>query len=108
MLLIPAIDLKDGRCVRLRQGDLDDATIFSEDPSAMATQWLDQGARRLHLVHLNGAVAGQPKNEAAIKSIIKASAADLPVHIGGRIRELDTLNHSHDSGLSSIFYSPPD
>src|SRR3546814_3606567 len=76
MLLIPAIDLQDGRCVRLRQGDLDDATIFSEDPSAMATQWLDQGARRLHLVDLNGAVAGKPKNEAAIKSIIKARSEE--------------------------------
>src|SRR5690349_1452223 len=74
MLLIPAIDLQDGRCVRLRQGDLDDATIFSEHPAEMATQWLDQGARRLHLVDLNGAVAGKPKNEAAIKAIIKAVA----------------------------------
>ena len=70
MLLIPAIDLKDGRCVRLRQGDLDDATVFSEDPASMASQWLDQGARRLHLVDLNGAVAGKPKNEAPIKAIL--------------------------------------
>ena len=66
MLLIPAIDLKDGRCVRLRQGDLQDATVFSEDPGAMASHWVDQGARRLHLVDLNGAVAGRPKNEGAI------------------------------------------
>ena len=63
MLLIPAIDLKDGRCVRLRQGDMDDATVFSEDPVAMARNWLDKGARRLHLVDLNGAVSGRPKNE---------------------------------------------
>src|SRR5690606_247809 len=81
MLLIPAIDLKDGRCVRLRQGDLDDATVFSEDPAAMATQWLEQGARRLHLVDLNGAVAGKPKNGAAIKAIIEAMGDDIPGNI---------------------------
>ena len=100
MLLIPAIDLKDGRCVRLRQGDLDDATVFSDDPSAMATQWLDQGARRLHLVDLNGAVAGKPKNEAAIKSIIQAVADDIPVQIGGGIRDLDTIERYLDAGIA--------
>ena len=61
MLLIPAIDLKDGHCVRLKQGEMDDATVFSEDPGAMARHWLDAGARRLHLVDLNGAFAGKPK-----------------------------------------------
>ncbi|WP_442594800.1 1-(5-phosphoribosyl)-5-[(5-phosphoribosylamino)methylideneamino]imidazole-4-carboxamide isomerase [Parapusillimonas sp. JC17] len=102
MLLIPAIDLKDGRCVRLRQGDLDDATVFSDDPAAMATQWLDQGARRLHLVDLNGAVAGKPKNEAAIKSIITAVADDIPVQIGGGIRDLDTIERYLDAGISYV------
>lgn len=102
MLLIPAIDLQDGRCVRLRQGDLDDATIFSEDPAAMAAQWLAQGARRLHLVDLNGAVAGKPKNGAAIKSIIKAMGEEIPVQIGGGIRNLDTIEQYLDAGLSYI------
>jgi phosphoribosylformimino-5-aminoimidazole carboxamide ribotide isomerase len=102
MLLIPAIDLQDGRCVRLRQGDLDDATIFSDDPAAMATQWLDQGARRLHLVDLNGAVAGKPKNEAAIKSIIHAVANDIPVQIGGGIRDLNTIDRYLDAGISYV------
>lgn len=102
MLLIPAIDLKDGRCVRLRQGDLDDATIFSDEPAAMATRWLDQGARRLHLVDLNGAVAGKPKNEAAIKAIIGAVADDIPVQIGGGIRDLDTIERYLDAGISYV------
>ena len=102
MLLIPAIDLKDGRCVRLRQGDLDDATIFSDDPAAMASQWLEQGARRLHLVDLNGAIAGKPKNEAAIKSIIEAVADDIPVQIGGGIRDLDTIERYLDAGISYV------
>ncbi|GAA5235971.1 1-(5-phosphoribosyl)-5-[(5-phosphoribosylamino)methylideneamino]imidazole-4-carboxamide isomerase [Verticiella sediminum] len=102
MLLIPAIDLKDGRCVRLRQGDLDDATIFSEDPAAMATRWLDAGARRLHLVDLNGAVAGKPVNETAIKAIIEAVGGDIPVQIGGGIRDLDTIERYLDGGISYV------
>jgi phosphoribosylformimino-5-aminoimidazole carboxamide ribotide isomerase len=69
MLLIPAIDLKDGHCVRLKQGDMEQATVFSEDPADMARHWLRQGARRLHLVDLNGAFAGKPKNEGAVKAI---------------------------------------
>src|SRR5450830_821370 len=72
MLLIPAIDLKDGHCVRLKQGDMDQATVFSQDPAEMARHWLAQGARRLHLVDLNGAFAGKPKNESAVKAILKA------------------------------------
>ena len=75
MLLIPAIDLKDGHCVRLKQGAMDDATVFSEDPGAMARHWINQGARRLHLVDLNGAFAGKPKNEPAIKAILAAVRA---------------------------------
>ncbi|MEQ4617524.1 MAG: 1-(5-phosphoribosyl)-5-[(5-phosphoribosylamino)methylideneamino]imidazole-4-carboxamide isomerase [Corticimicrobacter sp.] len=102
MLLIPAIDLKDGHCVRLRQGDLNDATVFSEDPGAMAAHWLEQGGRRLHLVDLNGAIAGKPKNEAAIKSILKAVGDDIPVQIGGGIRDLDTIERYLDLGLSYV------
>jgi phosphoribosylformimino-5-aminoimidazole carboxamide ribotide isomerase len=102
MLLIPAIDLKDGRCVRLRQGDLDNATVFSDEPAAMAQQWLDQGARRLHLVDLNGAVAGKPRNEAAIKGIIDAVGDDVSVQIGGGIRDLDTIERYLDSGISYV------
>ena len=66
MLLIPAIDLKDGHCVRLKQGEMDAATVFSEDPRATARHWIEQGARRLHVVDLNGAFAGKPKNQTAI------------------------------------------
>ena len=102
MLIIPAIDLKDGKCVRLKQGDMSDATIFSEDPGAMAAQWLKQGARRLHVVDLNGAAAGKPKNETAIKAIIKAVGADLPIQLGGGIRDLDTIETYIDSGISYI------
>lgn len=102
MLLIPAIDLQDGRCVRLRQGDLDDATVFSDDPGAIATQWLDQGARRLHLVDLNGAVSGKPINRAAINAIIKAVDDEIPVQIGGGIRDLDTIEAYLDSGMSYV------
>ncbi len=102
MLLIPAIDLKDGRCVRLRQGDMQDATIFSEDPAAMAKRWLDLGARRLHLVDLNGAVAGKPKNELAIRSILKVIDGAIPVQLGGGIRDLDTIERYLDAGLSYV------
>lgn len=102
MLLIPAIDLKDGRCVRLRQGDLDDATVFSEDPTAMSNLWLDRGARRLHLVDLNGAVAGKPKNEAVIRAIVDSVGADIPVQIGGGIRDLDTIERYLDFGITYV------
>jgi len=102
MLLIPAIDLKDGRCVRLRQGDLQDATIFSEDPVTVAEQWYDQGARRLHLVDLNGAVAGKPKNEDVIKAIVRAVGEDIPVQIGGGIRDLDTIERYLDFGIEYV------
>jgi len=102
MLLIPAIDLKDGRCVRLKQGDMNDSTTFSEDPAAMATRWLDAGARRLHLVDLNGAFAGKPVNEAAIKAIIRAVGDKIPVQLGGGIRDLDTIERYLDDGLSYV------
>lgn len=102
MLLIPAIDLKDGRCVRLRQGDLDDATVFSEEPAVMASHWLELGARRLHLVDLNGAVAGKPANTAAIKAILQAVGGEIPVQIGGGIRDLDTIERYLDAGISYV------
>ena len=82
MLLIPAIDLKDGRCVRLRQGRMDDETIFSEDPVEVAGNWLAAGARRLHLVDLNGAFAGEPVNGEVIRAIAEAYP-DLPIQVGG-------------------------
>ena len=91
MLLIPAIDLKDGHCVRLKQGDMDQSTTFGEDPAAMARKWVEQGARRLHLVDLNGAFAGVPKNYSAIKSVLKEVVDDIPVQLGGGIRDLDTI-----------------
>jgi phosphoribosylformimino-5-aminoimidazole carboxamide ribotide isomerase len=102
MLLIPAIDLKDGRCVRLRQGDMDDATVFSDDPAAMARKWLDLGARRLHLVDLNGAFAGKPRNEAAIRAIVNEVGVQVPVQIGGGIRDLDTIERYLDGGISYV------
>ena len=102
MILIPAIDLKDGHCVRLKQGDMDQSTTFGEDPAAMALQWVDQGARRLHLVDLNGAFAGKPQNYAAIKSILKAVGDDIPVQLGGGIRDLDTIEKYIDGGLRYV------
>ena len=87
--LIPAIDLKDGRCVRLRQGRMDDATVFSDDPVAMAKRWCDLGATRLHLVDLDGAFAGEPVNRSVIDAI--CAAVEVPVQIGGGIRDADTF-----------------
>ena len=102
MILIPAIDLKDGHCVRLKQGDMDQATTFGEDPAAMARNWLNQGARRLHLVDLNGAFAGKPQNFAAIKAILQEVGEDIPVQLGGGIRDLDTIEKYIDGGLQYV------
>ena len=102
MLLIPAIDLKDGKCVRLKQGDMNDATTFGENPAAMARRWVDAGARRLHLVDLNGAFAGKPVNEAAVKAILAEVGDEIPVQLGGGIRDLDTIERYLDDGLSFI------
>jgi phosphoribosylformimino-5-aminoimidazole carboxamide ribotide isomerase len=102
MQLIPAIDLKDGHCVRLKQGDMDQATVFSEDPAAMARNWLAKGARRLHLVDLNGAFAGKPQNFAAVRAILKAVGDDIPVQLGGGIRDLDTIEKYIDGGLRYV------
>jgi phosphoribosylformimino-5-aminoimidazole carboxamide ribotide isomerase len=102
MLIIPAIDLKDGKCVRLKQGDMTDATVFSDDPVATARQWLAQGARRLHLVDLNGAAAGKPKNESAIRAIADAVGDKMPIQLGGGIRDLDTIERYLDAGVSFV------
>jgi len=102
MLLIPAIDLKDGHCVRLRQGDMNDATVFSEDPVAMARQWVDMGATRLHVVDLNGARSGKPVNEQAIRRIVKAVGPDVAVQLGGGLRDLDTIERFIDDGVSFV------
>jgi phosphoribosylformimino-5-aminoimidazole carboxamide ribotide isomerase len=102
VLIIPAIDLKDGRCVRLKQGDMSTATVFSDDPVAMAKHWAAQGARRLHIVDLNGAVAGRPKNEKVIRDIIGAVGETVPIQVGGGIRDLDTIESYLDAGVTFI------
>ncbi|MDP3520067.1 MAG: 1-(5-phosphoribosyl)-5-[(5-phosphoribosylamino)methylideneamino]imidazole-4-carboxamide isomerase [Hydrogenophaga sp.] len=102
MLLIPAIDLKDGQCVRLKQGDMDQTTVFGEDPAAVARGWVDKGARRVHLVDLNGAFAGKPKNEQAIRKILKEVGSEVDVQLGGGIRDLDTIERYLDAGLRYV------
>jgi phosphoribosylformimino-5-aminoimidazole carboxamide ribotide isomerase len=102
MLIIPAIDVKDGRCVRLQQGDMAKATVYSDDPVATAQHWLEQGARRLHIVDLNGAAAGKPKNERVIREIIATLGDDLPVQLGGGIRDLDTIERYLDHGVAYV------
>jgi phosphoribosylformimino-5-aminoimidazole carboxamide ribotide isomerase len=102
MLLIPAIDLKDGHCVRLQQGDMSASTTFGENPAAMARRWLAAGARRLHLVDLNGAFAGKPVNEGAVKAILREVGDEIPVQLGGGIRDLDTIERYLDDGISYI------
>ena len=102
MLLIPAIDLKDGKCVRLKQGVMEDVTVFSDDPAAMAQTWVERGARRLHVVDLNGAAAGRPRNAQAIKSIAAAVGDQIPVQLGGGIRDLDTIESYLDQGVSYV------
>ncbi len=102
MLIIPAIDLKDGHCVRLQQGRMDTSTVFSEDPVAMARHWAALGARRLHIVDLNGAVAGKPKNEKVIREMIKAVGETLPIQLGGGIRDLDTIESYIDAGVAYV------
>jgi phosphoribosylformimino-5-aminoimidazole carboxamide ribotide isomerase len=102
VLIIPAIDLKDGRCVRLQQGDMNSATVFGDDPVAMAKHWAAQGARRLHIVDLNGAVAGRPKNEKVIREMIKSVGAAMPIQLGGGIRDLDTIESYLDAGVAYV------
>jgi len=102
MLIIPAIDLKDGQCVRLKQGQMEQATVFSADPGAMAQHWLDAGAKRLHLVDLNGAFAGKPRNEDAIRAITDVIGDQIPVQLGGGIRDLDTIERYLDDGITYV------
>ena len=102
MLIIPAIDLKDGRCVRLQQGRMETATVFSDDPVAMARHWSGEGARRLHIVDLNGAIAGRPKNEKVIREMILAVGDATPIEIGGGIRDLDTIESYIDAGVGYV------
>ena len=102
MLIIPAIDLKEGKCVRLKQGLMDQSTIFSEHPAETAKKWFDLGARRLHLVDLDGAFSGKPINLNAIKEIISEIGQKIPIQLGGGIRSLDTIEKFLDSGLDSV------
>ena len=101
MLVIPAIDLKDGQCVRLRQGRMQDFTVFSNDPVEMAGHWREQGAKRLHIVDLNGAFAGKPVNAEIVTAIAK-TYPDLPIQIGGGIRNIDGVKFYIDAGVSFV------
>ena len=101
MLLIPAIDIKDGKCVRLRQGKMQDVTVFDDDPLAVASRWVDQGARRIHLVDLDGAVAGKPVNAELIHAIADAHP-DVPIQIGGGIRDEQAIEAYLDAGAQYI------
>ena len=100
MLLIPAIDLKNGRCVRLLQGELDSETVYSDDPAAMACSFEDAGAKRLHLVDLDGAFRGQGKNLDSIHSILKSIS--IPVQLGGGLRSADDVERMLKLGVSSV------
>lgn len=101
MQIIPAIDLKDGQCVRLRKGVMEDSTVFSSDPVAVARQWVEQGARRLHLVDLNGAFAGKPVNGDVVTAIANAFPK-LPIQIGGGIRSAQTIRYYLDAGVTYV------
>jgi phosphoribosylformimino-5-aminoimidazole carboxamide ribotide isomerase len=100
MLLIPAIDLKNGQCVRLRQGKMDDVTVFSTDPVAVAKRWADEGAQRLHVVDLDGAIKGHPANLKIIEKIIKA--VKIAVQVGGGIRDEDTVQRLLEAGAQYV------
>jgi phosphoribosylformimino-5-aminoimidazole carboxamide ribotide isomerase len=101
MILIPAIDLKEGHCVRLRQGNMEDSTVFSDDPVAMAGKWVNQGCSRLHLVDLDGAFEGEPINADVIEEI-SASFPDLEIQIGGGIRSIETVEAYLEAGVNYV------
>ncbi|GAB6066700.1 1-(5-phosphoribosyl)-5-[(5-phosphoribosylamino) methylideneamino]imidazole-4-carboxamide isomerase [Methylothermus subterraneus] len=101
MLLIPAIDLKAGKCVRLRQGRMEEEIVFSDDPVATARRWVEQGARRLHVVDLDGALAGRPKNAEVIRAIT-AAFPEVEVQVGGGIRDADTIQEYLDAGVKYV------
>lgn len=100
MIVIPAIDLKEGRCVRLEQGLMERDTVFNDNPAAQALEWQRQGAELLHIVDLDGAFAGEPKNRAAIEAIVKA--IDIPTQLGGGIRDLATVEAYLSLGISRV------
>jgi phosphoribosylformimino-5-aminoimidazole carboxamide ribotide isomerase len=111
MIPIPAIDLKDGSCVRLMKGDMQKETVYGRDPVAMARKWAKEGARRLHLVDLDGAIKGAPAHLAVIRKI--ARAVDIPLEVGGGIRTLDTIKAYRDMGIETVIigtsaFSDPD
>ncbi len=101
MLLIPAIDIKDGKCVRLRQGDMEDSTVYGDDPVAMADRWVKAGARRLHIVDLDGATSGKPECAGLVHDIVDAHPS-IPVQVGGGIRDEDTIQSYLDAGVSYV------
>ena len=101
LLVIPAIDIKEGKCVRLRQGRMDQETVFSDDPAAMAERWVKAGTRRLHIVDLDGARAGMPANASVIRAITRAFP-DVPVQVGGGIRDQDTIQAYLEAGVSYV------
>ncbi len=101
MLLIPAIDLKDGKCVRLKQGRMEDTTVFSDDPVAIAGRWVEAGAQRLHIVDLNGAFAGRPVNGEVIQRIAR-TFPDLPIQLGGGIRDANTVDAYLNAGVRYV------
>ncbi len=101
MLVIPAIDIKDGKCVRLRQGNMDESTVFSDDPVAMAARWVEAGAQRLHLVDLNGAFAGSPVNAEVIRRIA-SNHPEVPIQVGGGIRDEETIEAYLGMGVQYV------
>jgi phosphoribosylformimino-5-aminoimidazole carboxamide ribotide isomerase len=101
MLLIPAIDIKDGRCVRLKQGRMEQETVYNNNPEAVADQWIAAGARRLHIVDLNGAVSGKPVNADIIHNIVQ-NHPRIPVQVGGGIRDEDTIQTYLDAGVQYV------
>ncbi|MEI6746813.1 MAG: 1-(5-phosphoribosyl)-5-[(5-phosphoribosylamino)methylideneamino] imidazole-4-carboxamide isomerase, partial [Methylococcaceae bacterium] len=101
MLLIPAIDLKEGKCVRLRQGRMEDDTVFSDNPVEVAGRWVEAGAKRIHLVDLDGAFAGKPRNAEVVHAIAKAYP-NLPVQIGGGIRDEATIEAYLNAGVQYV------
>ncbi len=100
MILYPAIDLKDGNCVRLYKGEMDQATVFSNDPAAQALEFQKAGCEWLHLVDLNGAFAGEPVNAAPVEAILKT--CDIPAQLGGGIRDIATIERWLDKGLARV------
>lgn len=100
MIIIPAIDIKDGKCVRLRQGRMDSSTVFNEDPAAQARQWEDLGAPRIHVVDLDGSVEGRPVNQGRIRQIVES--VRVPVQIGGGVRDEDTIRAYLDAGVITV------